>query len=764
MFSASTDYAKQPEPKPLGKDSATLATEEHGRPVPYLAGRRKLSLTWISDAWGVRSQPIKRKVGKSKQVVGYNYFASFAGILCLGPVQTLHNIWVDDQIAWEGPLAANTDDSASITVEGRGVLTIYWGTETQDVDLTLAASGILHPAYRGQCYVVFDDWLLGENRSSVPAIEFELTRIPQNSGLSVNAALNEEVNPVAALEELLTSKRFGAGVDAATLDYTSFDATAAALEAESFSVSVFLDQATKLDALLAEFLEYLDAALVHTQSGTVGLRLLREAPSPVAIGADDLTEAPNLVAHGWPETVNEVVVRFSNRNRDWQTDSVAARDPSSYAITKRTVSQSVECDWITDQAVAWRVALGLARSRSLPWLDGSLRARKDVAGSLRPGDTVELTYATHGIDAAILRVTGVEVPGPDSAEVVLQVREDTSHLLGDDYLLDADPSTEITYFEPLPCDDVLAVELPFGWTQNDKPYVLFVPARGDTLSNRFTVHWERREDSFKVAVEGNVFGCVGTLNADLPASGLIYHEGGLDVTITSPDDDIEDMPFSEGVENNRFLVFVGNEIMLGWTATLTAPDRYTISVMRGQAGTLRSDHVIGDKVWLVQVDEGLEVATWKAPDSWSQVIVKVQTHLLQCDLALADADEITVPLIRRAVRPLGPTNLTAQGDGVCPLYSTGADIVLDWTLTSELRSQTDPTVDADSRARACVLELWDGATLKKTLTVDERGPYTITNAHLIEYLGSEISFTVNAYLARGKYRSVDFNSITVTKI
>lgn len=120
MFNSASDLAALPEQKPLGKDTALLATEEHGRPVPYLAGRRRLGLTWITDAWGVRSSAIKRKVGKKKETVGYNYFASFAGVVCLGPVQTLHAIWVDDEQVWTGPMDAGTDDSAAIAVEDTG--------------------------------------------------------------------------------------------------------------------------------------------------------------------------------------------------------------------------------------------------------------------------------------------------------------------------------------------------------------------------------------------------------------------------------------------------------------------------------------------------------------------------------------------------------------------------------------------------------------------------------------------------------------------
>ena len=43
-------------------------------------------MTWISEPWDVRSKPIKKKVGKKKETVGFNYYARAAAIVCHGGV------------------------------------------------------------------------------------------------------------------------------------------------------------------------------------------------------------------------------------------------------------------------------------------------------------------------------------------------------------------------------------------------------------------------------------------------------------------------------------------------------------------------------------------------------------------------------------------------------------------------------------------------------------------------------------------------------
>lgn len=148
------------------------------------------------------------------------------------------------------------------------------------------------------------------------------------------------------------------------------------------------------------------------------------------------------------------------------------------------------------------------------------------------------------------------------------------------------------------------------------------------MSNRFRPHWERATNSFAVASEGEAFGLRGTLNAGLTATGELYDEGALDVTFSSPDNDLDDMPFTEGVEAQRFIVICGDEVMLGFDPILAGSARYTISVMRGRKGTLRGNHAIGDEVWVVQLGQAALTES-VAPILGHVLGVKVQPHLLR---------------------------------------------------------------------------------------------------------------------------------------
>jgi hypothetical protein len=78
-----------------------------GRPAAYFCGIARLAVTFISEAFGVKSKKIKMRVGKKKEKVGYN-FTSFAAIS--------DATWMDDELVWEGRLA-RSGDYADITIK-----------------------------------------------------------------------------------------------------------------------------------------------------------------------------------------------------------------------------------------------------------------------------------------------------------------------------------------------------------------------------------------------------------------------------------------------------------------------------------------------------------------------------------------------------------------------------------------------------------------------------------------------------------------------
>ena len=151
----------------LGVQSST-----YGKMIPLVYGSCRVGGNII---W---SRPIKETASTSTNSAGfggkggggrvsqstttYSYSVSIAVSVCEGPVDAVLRIWAD----------AKQIDLASTT------LRIYLGGEDQLPDSLISAfeGTDRTPAYRGQCYVVFEDFPLAEFGNRIPNFTFEIKR------------------------------------------------------------------------------------------------------------------------------------------------------------------------------------------------------------------------------------------------------------------------------------------------------------------------------------------------------------------------------------------------------------------------------------------------------------------------------------------------------------------------------------------------------------------------------------------------------------
>ena len=94
MFGSSGKTPQQKQ-RPLGIDEVKASTNEEARPVVYFAGKQRFACTFISDVFKQKAVGVTQSVGKQKSKVGYNYYASFAACACHGPVDGLHDIFLN---------------------------------------------------------------------------------------------------------------------------------------------------------------------------------------------------------------------------------------------------------------------------------------------------------------------------------------------------------------------------------------------------------------------------------------------------------------------------------------------------------------------------------------------------------------------------------------------------------------------------------------------------------------------------------------------
>lgn len=138
----------------------SLQAAREGTAIPRLYGRVRISgqLLWASRC----KESSNSSGGKGGASTTYSYSVSFAVGLCEGPVSRLGRIWAD----------GNLIDPSAYTIR------FYRGDESQAADPVIEeieGAGNT-PAYRGLCYVVFEDLPLAAFGNRIPQLQFEILR------------------------------------------------------------------------------------------------------------------------------------------------------------------------------------------------------------------------------------------------------------------------------------------------------------------------------------------------------------------------------------------------------------------------------------------------------------------------------------------------------------------------------------------------------------------------------------------------------------
>jgi hypothetical protein len=166
----------------------------YGRFIPIPYGRTKSAgnVIWTSGLREVKtSESVGGKGGGGGQTVTtYTYYSSWALGLCEGKVRDIHKIWFDSDLVYDSD-SGNDSPIPNFTDK----VTFYYGDEDQEPDpIIQAQKGVDQtPAYRGLCYIVFNDMELTDWGNRIPNINVEFSRFP-------DVGVTSEIYPIEYLE------------------------------------------------------------------------------------------------------------------------------------------------------------------------------------------------------------------------------------------------------------------------------------------------------------------------------------------------------------------------------------------------------------------------------------------------------------------------------------------------------------------------------------------------------------------------------------
>lgn len=176
--------------KPKGREGPRLAdlkvqASTYGQQIPMLFGTMRVagSVIWATDLIERRA---KRGGGKGRpSVTEYSYAVSLAVALSSRPIRAIRRIWAD----------GNMLRGSSGTFQERCTFRWYAGSEDQAPDpLIASAVGMASAsAFRGTAYVVFEELELASFGNRIPSLTFEVEADagPVDAGTIGNALLGE---------------------------------------------------------------------------------------------------------------------------------------------------------------------------------------------------------------------------------------------------------------------------------------------------------------------------------------------------------------------------------------------------------------------------------------------------------------------------------------------------------------------------------------------------------------------------------------------
>lgn len=182
----------------------SVQASTYGAMLPVLRGTMRCAgnVIWSTPKQEVATTTeVGGKGGPSVSQTTYTYHVNMALALCEGAMAGIRKIWSNGKLIYDASTGITAASAMASSVRAQA-MRFYPGTETQLPDPTIeAALGAGNaPAYRGTCYVVFDQ--LDCPNGQVPQLHFEVVEAATWAPEAVDHLLAPQVNVTAGVAVL----------------------------------------------------------------------------------------------------------------------------------------------------------------------------------------------------------------------------------------------------------------------------------------------------------------------------------------------------------------------------------------------------------------------------------------------------------------------------------------------------------------------------------------------------------------------------------
>ncbi len=709
--------------RPKGIDDFKFPTAQEDRVIPLVFGTVMVSgpnVVWYGDFQQRKiTETIKTGLwSKKKLTTGFRYYFGFQMALCRGPWEGIRRIFIGESEVFNEP---SFTASGIETIDERalfggdkqgnggvqGELELFEGTETQTIDPYLDAQGTptLVPAYRGTSYVVwrgpsstgptatFRNGYIG-NSTSISPWKFEVGRFPNGLGIpGGRERINTlDSNPMAVAYELLTNDEWGFGFSGSSVDTAGFLVAADTLHAEGNGFSFLLDRPIEALAFLGEIERQMDASVFFNRTTglwsvilTRGGYDINTIPQVTAIvGSGNVEEVSDFTRGTWDETVNQVRVKFSDRNRDYENTFSMSPDLGNHRIQGgEVVTVQLNYPGVKDADLAAQISARELKGLSVPLAKANVVTDRTFFDII-PGEPVAFTDPVLGLVQFPMRVVGVDFGDLDRGRIKLTLIQDvfekaTQIVAAPFDPLWVPPTQDVTAF---PVAQQVAFEAPNALVirDPDDPQLLdriWGSGREQSgLEQFFSMHQRFNVDPFVNVGDIDGFMAIGTLGATLAARTENPFLNGISVgsnllidagpsIIQELLDAFSETSAADSGRNLTNLILIDDEFMLPYAfltplvSTIRVKDYY-----RGVFDSIIAEHTAGTPVFVISVGGGLSDSPHPLPlpSGGGSVDVQLRPESRTDVITEGEANTIVITVDHRDRRPYPPTGQYQNGE------------------------------------------------------------------------------------------------------
>jgi hypothetical protein len=707
-------------PQPLGIPRHRASSNQQARPVPYIMGKQRIGVTFMSDKFNVTAFPRTGSSGKGQSSIsGYDYFAAIACLICGGPIDAIYAVYLNGDLTWgaNGPYAApiatrgaagtSTADFVPLNIPLNAAALLYWGTETQQLNGVLAQNTTLtlddntvdtsdtiaqiqHTAYRGYSYILLDQLYLGFNQTNFQNIEVVVGCYRKQPWMTFAVNVNGDANPIAVICDWLQNPRFGIGIPDSMLNIDELNAAGHQLATEKIGISPLIDQEQAIRDLILQACDYFGGYSCFGDDGLFTVRLQRKQDRDTlpVIDTTLMTSRPTFDPVDASETINELRLTFTNVYNDLTNDYRPYRNSANRLLNGGTKEPETwdATKWLTNPDLVERLVRARGQAKSVPQKTGkvSLRRVGTLYEDLEPGASFVFDYPSRDLGHAIFRVLKRSIQNPASPEFEIEFEQDFAYLFplsGSGRALSDVAERAVIDIDVQAARGIRMIELPSGFCSDGKIAIAALIARPEEMAIGFDVYLERNYAggaSYALIESQRIFAQHGLLQGELRADGMMIERAGFLVQLDGPDTVLDEQTLWDGLSDG-LLVFVGDEVLsvTGWE--LVGDGLYRLFVVRQQFATEREDHVAGDEAFIIKSSD-LVALQHKHFQIANTATFKIVPRTATKSGDIADATAIDLLIAGKAFVLPKMENLRVNSD-LRPTFAPGAGVAVSWTLT-----------------------------------------------------------------------------------